>query len=330
MGYLLSLGFMIPLDREDIQIISRNSNWDKAGVEQALQEQVYNNKPAWQKFLQWLFISLGIGFATTGIVFFFAWNWASLHKFVKIGLIEALVLILTLLAVFSRLSVNFKNILLTGAAVLLGVLMAVFGQVYQTGANAYDLFLSWTLAITLWVVVANFAPLWLLYILLINTTLSLYDQQVANHWPETLLYILLLMVNSGFLLFFIWNGKQKNNHQTPSWFLTVLVLASVSVATLGMIQGIFGYRSITFFVLILLVGLLYAAGFVYGLRQKSLFYLAIIPFSMIVILSAWFLKLSGDAAASFLFIALFIIGSVSFLVKQLIDQQKKWNHETGA
>jgi uncharacterized membrane protein len=156
-------------DREDIHIISRNSNWSAPGVHKALKEQVFNNQSAWQQFLKLLFISLGIGFTTAGIVFFFAYNWDNLHKFVKIGLIEGLVVAIMLIIVFSRLSTLVKNILLTGASVLIGVLMAVFGQVYQTGANAYDLFLSWTLAISIWVVIVNFPPLPLVYVLLIWT-----------------------------------------------------------------------------------------------------------------------------------------------------------------
>lgn len=44
--------------------------------------------------------------------------------------------------------------------------------------------------ITLWVVVSNFAPLWLLLIVLINTTFFLYTEQVARDWPTILVVTL--------------------------------------------------------------------------------------------------------------------------------------------
>lgn len=314
------------LNREDIHIISRNSNWSAPGVEKALKDKVYNDPSAWRQFLHWLFISLGIGFTTTGILFFFAYNWDSLHKFVKIGLIEGLLVILTLVIVITQLHNTVKNILLTGIAVLMGVLLAVFGQVYQTGANAFDLFLSWTLAITVWVLIANFAPLWLLYIILINATLILYEQQVADHWPGLLVYTLLLLLNSAFLVMAGLIAKYRPSLKAPAWWSIIIALGAVTIATIGMIMGIYGHRHPAFLFLILAVVILYTAGFLYGWQQKSLFYLSIIAFSLIVILSAFFLKLSDDASM-FLFTSLFVIASVTFLIKKLIDTQKKWSQE---
>jgi len=317
---------MPPLDSEDIYIISRNSNWSAPGVEKALKDHVYNTPSAWQKFLHWVFISLGIGFTTAGILFFFAYNWASLHKFVKIGLIEGLLVIIALLIVFTRLHLTAKNILLTAIAVLMGVLMAVFGQVYQTGANAYDLFLSWTLAITLWVLIANFAPLWLLYIILINGTLILYAEQVAKDWPGTLIFLLLFLLNSACLALSMLINKFRPSLQPPAWFSIILALGAVTTATFGMFNGIFGHRNPAFIFLILSVGICYTAGFFYGLQRKSLFYLALIAFSVIIILSFFFIKLS-DGAGMFLFTSLFVIACVTILIKKLIDTQKKWSLE---
>ena len=139
---------MAKIEREDIHIISRHSNWSHKSIQKLLEKEIYADKVAWEKFLRLFFISLGVSFTTTGIIFFFAYNWADLHKFAKIGVIEAVVLVVSAVILFSKLKPDIKNILLTGAAVLVGILFTVFGQIYQTGANAYDLFLIWTIAIT--------------------------------------------------------------------------------------------------------------------------------------------------------------------------------------
>ena len=123
---------MTKIEREDIQIIARHSNLSENSIDSILKKNIYSDKESWNKFLKLFFISLGIGFTTAGIIFFFAYNWADLHKFIKIGLIEGLIIISSLVILFSKTSLDVKNILLTGASVLVGVLFAVFGQIYQT------------------------------------------------------------------------------------------------------------------------------------------------------------------------------------------------------
>ena len=75
---------MKKLNRKDIQIIAQYSTWSEKGIQKALQNNVYNSAYSWYKFLKILFLSLGIGFTTVGVIFFFAYNWNGLHKFIKI------------------------------------------------------------------------------------------------------------------------------------------------------------------------------------------------------------------------------------------------------
>ena len=187
---------MAQIEREDIHLISRHSNLTASTIKNLLQNQVYNDRSAWIKFLKLFFISLGVGFTVSGILFFFAYNWADLHKFAKLGLVQGLLIAATLTAVFSKLSQDIKHILLTGSAILIGVLFAVYGQIYQTGANAYDFFLGWTLFTVIWAVIANYAVLWVLFILLINTTIFLYAEQVADHWSDIFVMALQFVINS--------------------------------------------------------------------------------------------------------------------------------------
>jgi len=314
---------MEKIEREDIQIITRHSNWSEKSIDNLLKKNIYSDKESWQKFLRLFFISLGVGFTTAGIIFFFAYNWADLHKFMKIGLIEGLIIILTLVILFSKISLDIKNILLTGTSILVGVLFAVFGQIYQTGANAYDFFLGWTMFITIWVFVSNYAPLWLVFITLINTTLILYSQQVAQDWSEVFVFTLLFIINILFLTIFLYGKKSNNEIKAPIWFSNLIALASVSFSTIGIVFGIFDKKQKSFFVLIIITSILYGIGIKYGLKVKSGFYLSIIPFSIIIIISAFLIKLSDDAGM-FFFISLFVIGSVTLVIKNLIDLQKKW------
>lgn len=314
---------MSRLNREDIHIISRHSNWSSGGVAKVLQEEVYHDRAAWQKFLRLFFISLGVGFTASGIIFFFAYNWADLHKFAKLGIAEALVVATVAVVLFSGISLNLKNIILTGASVLVGVLFAVFGQIYQTGANAYDFFLGWTVFISLWALVSNFPPLWLIYLTLINTTFILYAQQVAQEWTMVFVFTMLLIFNTAILVLFIWLSKGKQMVEVPAWFSNIIALAAVSFSTTGIIIGVFDSYQPFLMPLILATVLVYAGGIVYGFQAKSGFYLSVIPFSIIIIITAILIRISNDAAMFFV-ISFFVIGSVTMVIKKLISLQKKW------
>ncbi len=314
---------MSEIKKEDIHIINRHSNWSAHSIEALLKKEVYNTKASWQQFLRVFFISLGVAFTITGILFFFAYNWADLHKFMKIGLVEALIMGVISVVLFSKISVDIKNILLTGASILVGVLFAIFGQIYQTGANAYDFFLGWTLFISIWVAVSNFAVLWLLFIILINTTIILYSQQVAYDWSEIFVFTLLFMMNTAFLLTALFGKRIHKNIIAPTWFSNTIALATVSISTLGISYGIFAEAEIFFIILLLTSVILYILGVKYSLKIKRTFYLSIIAFSVITIITAFFVKISNDFGM-FLFISLFLIASVTFVIKTLINLQKKW------
>lgn len=310
------------IQQEDIHIISRHSDLTEQGVDRVLKQYVYNDKESWHKFFRLFIISLGIGFTVAGIVFFFAYNWADLHKFVKIGLTQGVLIVTTIVALLPKINENIRNVILTGASVLVGVLFAVFGQIYQTGANAYDFFLAWTVFVTIWALVSKFSPLWLLYLVLINTTFVLYSHQVAKDWSEVFICSFLFTINVAVLISTIFFGKKK----TSNWFLNTVALTSSIYATIGIVIGIFDKHQTTFTILILLTAIVFALGIWYGLKTKSGFYLSVIPFSLIIIVSALLIKIS-DGEMMFLLVSLFIIGSVTLTIKNLIDIQKKWANE---
>lgn len=313
-------------DRTSIHLITSYSNWSEQGVDKALKDHVYNDLTSWKGFLKLLFLALGVGFTTAGIIFFFAYNWAELHKFVKIGIMEGLVVITTLIIVLTSLKPMVKNILLTGTTFLVGGMIAVFGQIYQTGANAYDFFLGWTLFVTLWVVVTEFAPLWLTYLVLLNTTILLYSVQVAHHWSMVFICTLLFSLNTVFLLAFIWSSKYKNLLAVPSWFTNLIALAAVCFSTIGINIGIFDDHQDYLLLLILVATICYVVEVIYGLKTKSRFYLSIIALSVIIIINGLLIKTSSREGMM-LFVTLFNISSVTLVIYQLIAIQKKWDHE---
>lgn len=309
------------IKREDIQIISTHSNWSQTGIDAVLKKEIYNDKQAWLKFLKVLFLSLGLGFTTTGILFFFAYNWADLNKFVKLGLIEVLIIAITLVVVCATINLNVKKILLTSAVMLVGVLFAVFGQIYQTGANAYDFFLGWSMAVVLWVIISDFAPLWLIFVILINTTFILYSEQVAHDWSIVFVCTSLFIINLLFLSIALFIPKIKEVIKPPLWFTHVLTLIVVFFATMGIGSGIFDDYPSEMLVLVIGGIIVYTIAIRNGIKEKNGFYLSVFPFSIIIIITTLLASVMDDIGM-LLVISLFVITSVTLVIKNLINLNK--------
>jgi uncharacterized membrane protein len=134
---------------------------------------------AWDRFLSFALALLGAGLALAGVVCFVAYNWARVGRFGKFALLEAAIAAAALLA-WRKLPALSGQVALGAAAVLVGPLLAVFGQTYQTGADPYGLFLTWLALILPWAVAARFTPLWMVAFVLLDVSVGLYWQQRAH------------------------------------------------------------------------------------------------------------------------------------------------------
>ncbi|MCJ8165503.1 DUF2157 domain-containing protein [Pontibacter sp. E15-1] len=314
------------LTRELLYSIARHSNWRPGSLEATFRSAgLYASPRRWALFAQLLLLGAGASFLVAGVVFFFAYNWAAMHKFLKLGLLQALVVGITGFALFAKGRENIRNLLLTGSTVLVGVLFAVFGQVYQTGANAYNFFLGWTGCVALWVLVAQYPPLWLIFLALLNTTLVLYTQQVATHWPAAVLLDLLFVLNGGAVLVWEWVARKKRNRMRGKWLQRLAGLAAVMALTSSLVVAIFTNLGQDKGLCLLLAALGYGAGLWQGQRVRDLFYLSVIPFGGIVVGTALLVRATEYAPDLMLLLAsLFVIGTTTLLVRYILHVNRQW------
>ena len=327
---------MQKIKRSTIHLISRYSNWSEENVDEVLRTHVYSDASQWQQFLKIFFLGLGVCFTTAGIVFFFAYNWDDLHKFFKIAIVQSILTLAVLSSVFLKLSSTVKNAILTGASVLVGILFAVFGQVYQTGADAFDLFLSWAILISTWVILANFSPLWLFFIALINVTWQLYFSQISDYQSIIDSAIVSLLINLLFLLLFLVGPHFSKHLLRPEWFTRLLTILVIYCCTVFLIIAIYifmhsedSYTKIitqeaTYLWLpTIAVVALYISGIMYGWMTRSIFHIALIALSTIIIIAAYLLNLSTESYM-FATVSIFIIISITLIIHLLLNLQKQW------
>lgn len=128
----------------------------------------------WHRWLDHALLALGTVLLCAGVIVFFAFNWQDLHKFSKFAVLAGAVSLLAVFAWFRPPGDMAGRAALGGAQVLAGVLLAVIGQTYQTGADAWQLFALWTLLAIPWALAAHAAPHWWLVIVTGNVALLRY------------------------------------------------------------------------------------------------------------------------------------------------------------
>jgi uncharacterized membrane protein len=139
----------------------------------------------WTQWSHRALLAFGAGHLLAGIVFFFAYNWADLPDLAKFAIVEGALVATIVAALLLGLDRLHGQVALIAASVLTGVLLAVIGQVYQTGADAYQLFVAWMLLILPWTLASRSAAQWLLWLVVAGIALALYGEQVLV--PEGML-----------------------------------------------------------------------------------------------------------------------------------------------
>jgi uncharacterized membrane protein len=315
-------------DRKTILLISAFSNWSKEGIQSKLLQHVYPKKLDWQAFLKVLFLTLGLGFTIAGIVFFFAYNWTSLHKFAKLGIIQFLIAGTAFIVLILKNNYLSKALLTTFLAILIGVLFAVFGQIYQTGANAYDFFLNWTLSILLLVIFTQFSALWLLLLILVQTTLVFYHLQIAQNWSENFLIILQVSIVLAIYLLNTFAKPIVDKHCPNNWFKNLLALQIGILGTVAISLIILNHSQVYAIHLFYFIILIYSAGLYQVFHEKKTLNLAIIGLSLLICLCVLIIENSDLKESTLLTLSFFIIIVVGLLSKWILYLNKLWIHES--
>ncbi len=157
-----------------------NGHLDADKLEQALT--VTDNAPSAAsklRFLNQIVLAFAVLLLCSGVIFFFAYNWDELSRYQKFVLAQAALLLSLLPLLRFKLQHPAGQAALLGASILVGALLALVGQTYQSGADTYQLFLIWAALITPWAVLARMPTLWLLLLALLNLSLILALDNLA-------------------------------------------------------------------------------------------------------------------------------------------------------
>src|SRR3954466_13773812 len=273
---------------------------------------VFPSTASWQRFLDQLLLWLGALLLAAGVIFFFAYNWNDLGRFAKFALVEIPIVAAMLVLLRIGLESLPGKVTLLAASLFVGALLALVGQTYQTGADTFELFAAWAVAILPWVLVGRLAALWLLWIGLLNFATLFYYLVFGGLFgfifaPEQLLWALFVLNTIPLV---IWELRAARDTQ-DRWALRILASASGAAVTALAIYSVVDFRHTTVLGLLVWVAYYVAIYVVYRVMILDVFVLAGGVLSVIAVVTAWLatnLLKSGDAAGAMLLIGLIVIG----------------------
>ncbi|MDR0672127.1 MAG: DUF2157 domain-containing protein [Zoogloeaceae bacterium] len=272
----------------------------------------------WRQFADRLLLALAVLALSSGVIFFFAYNWERLGHFSRFALAEG-ALAVALFGVWRLgLARASGQASLFAAALCLGALLALLGQTYQTGADTWELFAAWCALLLPWAILGRQALLWLFWLAILNVALFLYFSFFPldhDNWQR------FFIVNLGALA--LWEGAGRRFAElSRRWALRLAALAVTCCVTYGAVLGVWMVGEPRYVWGgdggdALLIWVLWAAGFgvFYRYRARDFFMLVLVGASFLLLATSALIrvlgenrKLFGGGNGTFLLIGLLVIG----------------------
>ncbi len=260
----------------------------------------------WRDASAWLAMLL----LCAGAVCFIAANWSHIPPLARIAGVQVAMVLAVAVAWPARVAPWVRTLGLFVASVLVGVLLALIGQTYQTGADPWGLFALWAVLMLPWTLVSRAVPLWLLLAAVANAGLLLWGAIFLEAWAMALAFAL---TNGAALA--AWESVHRRRPLWDPARLGARILAGALVLGLGMFgmmerfSTVDGGRLPTLWIwLAASVGLV--AAYRYARRDVPILALWVLTaLGMFTLYVGWFMisVLHLDDAASWLLVALLVI-----------------------
>lgn len=268
----------------------------------------------WRRFLDMLALWMGAAFLAAAVIFFFAYNWKELGHFARFGIVELLLVAAVLASWRLGLERMSGKAALMVATMLVGALLALVGQTYQTGADPWELFASWALFALPWVIIACFSPLWLFWLALLNLAISLYYHAFAGFFGilfriETVGWVL-MAINTIALAVWEFAGHRGVSWLAERWAPRIVATAGLGFMTLLAAWGIVEPKQSGFTEFIVYSAWLGCAYAIYRHQIRDLYMLALGVLSIIVFITVFLSHnlMRHSDPGTFLFIGMAVLG----------------------
>lgn len=266
----------------------------------------------WRHMLERTLLAAAALLVACGLIFFIAANWGALDRYGKLALAQLAIVVGV--GLYWRFGDARAGRVGLGFSVLsLGALLALYGQTYQTGADAYQLFAAWAALSVAWVWLAAHPALWLGWLVLVDIALLRWfsfrpnfwgglDETGALVWVSFFLHAGLLALVEGLAR----RGSPLAAARYPRYLLLFVALGAISALAL---RAVFDADArFTGLVAVLYLASLAAVWFRYRVQQVDILPLAMACLSGIALVTSLVVKAFGDnAEIGMLFVATLVV-----------------------
>ena len=119
------------------------------------------------------FLFFSVIFLIAGITSFTAYNWATMSNVEKLA-VPSVLIIAGLVAYLFLEKEIYKNLAIFFSSFMIGTLFAVYGQVYQTGADVWVLFRNWAIFLIIPMVATGYYSVMTLFSIVVAISTSFY------------------------------------------------------------------------------------------------------------------------------------------------------------
>ncbi len=305
--------FKSPTERELVQQWHRDGLIQTSDLQKAIA--ATDSLPSsrqWEQFITHLLLWLGLVSLGAGIIFFLAFNWQDMPNFSKLALVQSCIVISAIFYLRLQADPTRSTAIATLLCLLIGALLALVGQTYQTGADPWQLFAVWAIFVIPFCVIQGSSTLWLILSLLINLSVSLYYSKFG--WLYDILFddwhllSLLFAVNAALALLLGMGYYQARPWSKNQIAIQAQVFIAGFIGSWLAVWGIFDFDEMPWAIAAysLFIGALY---YWFRFRKPNLLTLTGICISAIFVGSALLINVFMDVAEDglFLLISLFII-----------------------
>lgn len=268
--------------------------------------------PAFQQHLH----SLGLTLIAVSVLYLVAANWFMLAKPMQLAIPQLLLLLSSIGSMMLHQHTAIRQTLNTVAGLMIGLSLAVIGQIYQTGADSFLLFTVWALLLLPWLYRPNIG-IFALFAVVSNLALMLFFQQTFLRQASPYLFILILNL----WLFLLSTYCLKFY---PA--LRYIFLAVIAAQSLWCIFQVWTQKDYVFLIFAFILPLL---AFVYFNHKKEALSMSLSAAIIGIITTAWLvfeLAHSVDNELTMLLLSSILIficfASLSFFIIKLLPEGK--------
>jgi len=311
-----------------------NQNIQKDNIPKVLEKtEIIPTSSLWYRFIDQILLWFGALSLAFSVLFFMAYNWIELGYFAKFALVEGLMLLSVGAYWYLGGEKLSAKAMLMVSTILLGVLLALVGQTYQTGADPWQLFFYWAILMLPWAFVGQFGAMWIFWIALIDISILLYMDTFGRlfgfyFYSESSLTWILFIFNT--LSWIVWESlKSYFEWLNTSWAIRLLGFVSMASIT-GLVQ-VFIWEKETSLVLLIWMGWLSIVYIIYRIKTIDLFMLSLASLSFSIITVSSLLTIiswKNFNLIYILFIGMVVIGLGAGFASWLKSIQKEAHNES--